>query len=104
MSFIDEIISPKELLSIKVPEWKDKIIYFYPFSLADTDHANKMSKGKDGEFIAYTIIRKSLDEEGNKLFTVADKVKLMNNFDPELLSRIVIDMKGDDEESSSGKL
>jgi len=62
-----------------------------------------MSKGKDGEFVAYTIIRKCLDEDGKKLFTIGDKLKLMNNVDPDVLSRIVIDMKGDDEESDEKK-
>lgn len=101
MSLIDEIATGKTLLSIDVEAWGGKTIYYYPFTLADTDYATKMSKGKDGEFIAYTIIRKVLDENGNKQFTVKDKQRLMNGVDPEILSDLVIEMKGGDDEDDS---
>lgn len=97
MALIDEIQNDDELQSIYVEEW-NRHIFFYPFTLADADYATKMSKGKDGEFVAYVIIRKVLDSEGKKQFTVADKIKLMTKVDPDVLSRIVIDMKGGDDE------
>lgn len=103
MSLIDEIATGKTLLSTTVEAWGGKTIYYYPFTLADTDYATKMSKGKDGEFIAYTIIRKVLDENGNKHFTVKDKQRLMNGVDPEILSDLVIEMKGGDDEEDDGK-
>ena len=96
MSLIDEITTGGELLSLDVPEW-EKTIYFYPFSLADADYATKMSKGSDGQFVAYMIIRKVLNENGDKHFTIGDKQKLMSGVNPDLLSRLVVEMKGDDD-------
>ncbi len=97
MALIDEITTGDELIPLEVSEW-NKTIYYRPFTLADGDYASKMSKGKDGEFVAYTIIRKVLDENGKPHFTVKDKMRLMRSVSPKVLSRIVIDMGGDEEE------
>lgn len=97
MAFIDEIIWDDELKSLDVEGWGGKTVYFKTFTLADSDYASKLSKGKDGEFIVYTLIRKCLDSDGTKLFTVADKMKLMNNFGADTLADIVVRMKGIDE-------
>ena len=94
MALIDKITSGRELLELPVPEWEETIFY-YPYTLADNDYSTKMAKGSDAAFIAYTIIRKVLDSEAKPHFTVADKLKLMRETDPDVLTRIVIDMKGD---------
>ena len=93
--FIDEIVGKKELQSVFVEQW-DKEIYFYRFTLADMDYANKHAKGSEADFIAYTIIRKCLDENGKPLFSVKDKAKLRNNVQSDILANIVIKMKGED--------
>lgn len=95
MAFIDEIIGDNGLKSVEA--FGDKTIYFTTFTLADGDYASKLSKGKDGEYIVYTLIRKALDADGNKLFTVADKQALMNKFSADELADIVVKMKGVDE-------
>lgn len=95
MAFIDEIRTERELIPMHVESW-DKTVFFYPISLADSDYATKMAKGSDAKFIVYMIIRKLLDENGNQLFNIGNKVELMRDFDPDILSQIVIDMKGDD--------
>lgn len=94
MAFIDEIVISGDLLSIHVDEW-DKEVYFRPFTLDDNDWIQKKSGGQDGAFIAYFLIRKSLTEDGKKLFTVADKIPLMKSCDSELLTRLMLEMKGE---------
>lgn len=101
MAFIDEIIGENALRSIDVEAFGGRTIYFRTFTLADGDYANKMSKGNDGEYVVYTLIRKCLDAEGNRLFTVADKHKLMNSFSADVLSDIVVRMKSLDEVTES---
>jgi len=94
MSFIDEIVIDCDLLSIHVEEWK-KDVYFRPFTLGDSDWIQKMSNGKDGEFVAYFLIRKALDSDGKKLFTVADKLKLTRSCDSDVLMRVMLEMRGE---------
>jgi hypothetical protein len=36
----------------------------------------------------YSIITKALDADGNKLFTIADKDKLLNNADVSVLAEV----------------
>ena len=38
--------------------------------------------------LAYALIHKALDSDGNKLFTMEDKHKLMNNVDVGVLTKI----------------
>lgn len=96
--FIDDVCGGNDLQSVFIEAWK-KEVFFRTFTLADMDWANKMAKGNDGEFIAYTIIRKALDENGDKLFSVADKQKMMRSVQSDILSSIVIRMKGEDVEN-----
>lgn len=93
MAFIDEIIGDDDIKSVYIEEWK-KDIFYKTFTLADGDWAEKFAKGKTGEYVIYTLIRKCLDSDGNKLFTVADKRKLMNNFDGDMLADILMRIKG----------
>ena len=93
MSFIEEIRPDRELIPLEVEAWK-KTIYYYPVCLADTDYATKMSKGSDAKFIVYMLVRKLLSEQGEQLLTVGNIPELMRNHDPDVLSQIVIDMKG----------
>ena len=94
MSFIEQIVVNNELLSIRVEEWNEDI-YFYPFTLDDNDWIQKKANGQDGAFIAYFLIRKCLDKDGKKLFTVADKLTLTKSCDSDLLTRIMLEMRGE---------
>lgn len=94
MSFIDQIVINGDPLSIHVDEW-DTDIYFRPFTLDDNDWIQKKANGQDGSFVAYFLIRKCLDKDGNKLFTVADKQALTKSCDSDLLTRIMLEMRGE---------
>ena len=53
-----------------------------------------MANGGDLEVMVYAIITKSLDADGNKLFTLADKETLMNKADVEVLSNVASEILG----------
>lgn len=95
--FIDSITAqPEELLSVEVPEWAEGdaacVIYFTPFSLADLKKIRNKARGSDEEAIVYTVIEKALDANGDRLFTVEDKQKLMNRVSSDVLARLVTEM------------
>jgi len=83
----------KEIKVISVPEWEDDNgeptkIYAKPLTLSETAKLYKMSKEDDLVMMAYVLIYKALDENGDKLFTLEDKKSLLNDVDREVLVRI----------------
>nr|BAR29165.1 putative phage tail assembly chaperone [uncultured Mediterranean phage uvMED] len=83
---------------IKVPEWgeedKPLEIYSKPLTLSETSKLYKMSKNDDLAMMAYVLIYKALDENGDKLFTLDDKGSLLNNVDQEVLVRVATQIMG----------
>jgi hypothetical protein len=53
-----------------------------------------MSKNDDLTMMAYVLIYKALDENGDKLFTLDDKGSLLNNVDQEVLVRVATQIMG----------
>ena len=74
---------------IEVPEWGDEDkplkIYSKPLTLSETSKLYKMSKEDDLTMMAYVLIYKALDENGDKLFDLSDKNALLNQVDREIL-------------------
>ena len=83
---------------IKVPEWGEEDnpleIYSKPLTLSETSKLYKMSKNDDLAMMAYVLIYKALDENGDKLFTLDDKGSLLNNVDQEVLVRVATQIMG----------
>ena len=83
---------------IEVPEWGDEEnplkIYSKPLTLAETSKLYKMSKEDDLTMMAYVLIYKALDENGDKLFDLADKNALLNHVDREILVSIATQIMG----------
>jgi hypothetical protein len=77
-----------ETKAIEVPEW-DSIIYATPFTMGEKKTLWKFAKDDDFEFMVRTLILKALDKDGNKLFDISNKVDLMNNASPDVITRIV---------------
>jgi hypothetical protein len=91
MSILDNVKAHFDKLEtrlIEVPEW-DTVIYCTPFTMAEKKSLWKFAKGDDFEFMVRTLILKSLDKEGNKVFTISDKVDLMNGASPDVITRVV---------------
>lgn len=78
---------------IEVPEWGDKkgpfIIYSKPFTLRDQGKLQLATKNSnESEMLAELLIMKALDEKGDSLFTIEDKVSLKTQVDAGVLARI----------------
>ncbi len=79
----------KDIKVIEVPEWGDDTgpakIFAKPLTLSETSKLYKMSKEDDLTMMAYVLIYKALDENGDKLFDLGDKNALLNSVDREVL-------------------
>ena len=56
-----------------------------------------MEDGKKGEAIIQALIERALDADGNRIFRQVNRLELMKQVDPEIISRIVSDMSSDEE-------
>ena len=101
MSVIDIAKSHFESLgvqSIEVPEWKDEhgnatILYWNPINLSEKNTLFKKSDNlNDVSILADILVMKAIDKDGNKLFTLEDKLALMHKVDSDVLSRIATAM------------
>ena len=83
---------------IEVAEWgeddKPLKIYSKPLTLAETSKLYKMSKEDDLTMMAYVLIYKALDDNGDKLFDLGDKNALLNNVDREILVDVATQIMG----------
>lgn len=78
-----------QLLSMEVPEWNTTIYYRSTSSLrAESYIMSFTQQGKTAEALVETIIQKSFDSEGNKLFKETDRAALLNEADPKILIRV----------------
>ena len=101
MNIIDRAKSHFESLgtqSIEVPEWKDDdgkptIVYWNPITLSEKNKLFKKSDNlSDVSILADILIMKALDKDGNKVFTLEDKIPLMHKVDSDVLSRLATAM------------
>ena len=98
---IDNVVAhfdSQEIKKIEVKEWGTEDqpleIFTKPLTLQESKRLIKMANGGDLEVMVYAIITKSLDADGNKLFTLADKDKFLNSADVEVLSNVATEILG----------
>jgi len=98
---IDNVVAhfdSQEIKKIEVKEWgtdeEPLEIFTKPLTLQESKRLIKMANGGDLEVMVYAIITKSLDADGNKLFTLADKDKFLNSADVEVLSNVATEILG----------
>ena len=98
---IDNVVAhfdAQEIKKIEVKEWgtdeEPLEIFTKPLTLQESKKLYKMANGGDLEVMVYAIITKSLDADGNKLFTLADKETLMTKADVEVLSNVATQILG----------
>jgi len=88
----------------RVPEWqvdgKDTVIYYKPsMNFLDQGRVLKLhGEGKQAEAVAMTFILRAMDKNGAKLFTRSNLTEMMQMMDPDIISRVVSEMGGDDPE------
>jgi hypothetical protein len=95
---------------IEVPEWAEPgsdqplVIFSTPVTLADQQKLNNVGE-KFGhmEMLAQCVILKATDEQGKKLFTIADKRHLMEAVDRNVVARIVKEMMETPTQEELGK-
>jgi len=84
--------------SIEVPEWKDEdgkptVIYWNPITLSEKNKLFKKSDNmSDVSILADIVLMKALDKNGNKIFTLEDKLVLMHKVDSDVLSKVATAM------------
>ena len=92
------------LSSLEVPEWevdgKPSVIWFKPsLNFSQQEKILSLSdQGKKAEAIVEALIQRALDEDGNRIFKSVHRTELMKHTDPEVISRIVAEMSGNDDD------
>jgi hypothetical protein len=90
------------LSQLAVPEWEVKgkptVIYFKPsMTMKEQGEVFKLANGnKQAESVVMTLIIRALDAEGKRMFRKADMTEMMSQLDPDIISRIVVEMNGDE--------
>lgn len=81
--------------SIEVPEWETRIYFKRVTTLREESKVFELSQqGKTVEALVESIIMRARNEDGSKMFNMADKITLMNEVDPKIIIRIAGDMNG----------
>jgi hypothetical protein len=72
---------------IEVPEWK-LVIYASPMTLSEKNRVYKKSVASDMDLLVDILIMKATDENGKKLFTIDNRLTLLNKADSNVVSRV----------------
>lgn len=79
-----------EMKQIYVPEWDCKIYFKSSITLREQSKLIELAtQGKTVEALVETLIVKARNEDGSKMFTIAEKAIFMNEVDPNVIIRIV---------------
>ena len=84
----------QDRLEVLVPEWGDEsgplVIYVHPMTMAEVNMMKKIAskKASNIEQAANIIVVKAKDADGNRLFKLNDRDKLMQECDYKVVSRI----------------
>tara|TARA_R100000995_G_C3479050_1_gene122759 strand:- start:1686 stop:2024 length:339 start_codon:yes stop_codon:yes gene_type:complete len=84
---------------LEVPEWGEDAanplkIYCKPITLQETSKFMKLAKDDEIQLLAYVLIYKALDSEGEKLFTIGDRSDFLNRVDRNVLIRVASEIMG----------
>ena len=95
MKLIDKVLNHYDSnarLKIEVPEWADDefdgVIHYSPVTLLERNKLMPELKRENLDFVASVLVMKAEDKDGNKLFTLEDKIKLKRNADYRVLDRV----------------
>jgi hypothetical protein len=82
-----------EMRKVHVPEWECDIYFKEANTLKEESKLIELAQqGKTVEALVETLIMKARNQDGTKMFTVPDKVILMNEVDPSVVIRVVGEM------------
>ena len=79
--------SNREIRTLEMPEWETTL---YAKNLTLNDKAKWLNRADNDttDYLCYSVIFGVTDEAGESVFDIADKTRLRNNVDPELVSRM----------------
>jgi len=90
-----------QMKSIYVPEWDLEIFFKEVNTLTEESKMLALAQaGKTIEALVETLISKSRDKDGNKIFKPADKVTLMNEADPAVVIRVTGEINSANQDSN----
>ena len=90
-----------ELKSISVSEWDTTIYYRSTSSMAtESKILSLTTNGKTAEGLVESIVQKSLDENGKRIFKDTDRASLMNEADPSVLIKVATALNNANTEDS----
>jgi len=85
--FKTKLTDKLELLD--VPEWKSKVYFKGSANLKQTEEVVALYRdNKIAEALVTVLLTRALNEDKSKMFTIADKFDLMNNVDPDTVTRV----------------
>jgi len=91
--FREQLNNPME--QIDVPEWGTRIWFKRVTTLKEESKVMELSQqGKTVEALIESIIMRARNEDGTKMFTMPDKITMMNEIDPKVIIRIAGAMNG----------
>jgi hypothetical protein len=80
----------EDMKSIFVPEWDCKIYFKTVVTLREQSRLIELAgQGKQVEALVESLIVKARNEDGSKMFSVADKMTMLNEVDPNVMIRVV---------------
>ena len=82
-----------DMSKITVEEWDTTIYFKSANTLQEQGKLIELAQaGKTVEALVETMIMKARNEDGTKMFKMADKVTMLNEVDPNVLIRVVSEM------------
>lgn len=110
MSVIDKAKAHFDSLGIReieIPEWSEGEqvlkVYAKPLTLAEMSKLQKLAKDDDVALMAYCLIYKALDSEGEKVFDLSDKQAMMHSVDKDVLARVAMEIMGTPDDENPAK-
>ena len=90
-----------DMKKVTVPEWECDIFFKSAITLKEQSKLIELaSQGKQVEALVESLIVKARNADGTKMFSLADKVVLMNEVDPNVIIRVVGEINAANEEET----
>jgi hypothetical protein len=90
-----------DMKKITVPEWECDVYFKTAITLKEQSKLIELaSQGKQVEALVESLIVKARNIDGTKMFSIADKIVLMNEVDPSVIIRVVGEINSATEEDA----
>jgi hypothetical protein len=94
-----EVLSQGLRGPIEIPEWGANVYYKPATTMAEQSKISELAAaGKTTEALVVGLITRARDENGELLFSMGDKARLMNAVDPNVILKIVTQMNSYEDE------